>query len=143
VPADSSAACPSPKPPSNESAATASNARNQTANRVPEFCFRKTRSSAQAKSAIRIASGNALRMRSTDTCATLCRDDDNEDSDRNKEGQFISRPSEPGPFEPGPFEPSPSEPCPSESASPADDRFPLLQCLGPRGDSRPVAPANF
>ena len=55
---------PSPRPPSTGSAATVSNARNQTANRVPEFCLRNTRSNAQAKSATRNPSGSALRIRS-------------------------------------------------------------------------------
>src|ERR1700675_4528772 len=62
---------PSPMPPSTGSAAMANNARNQTANRVPEFCLRKTRSNPQAKSAIRNPSGSALRMRSTEICATV------------------------------------------------------------------------
>src|ERR1700674_791487 len=62
---------PSPTPPSTGSAATVSNARNQTANRVPEFCLRKTRSNAQAKSAIRNPPGSALRIRSTEICATV------------------------------------------------------------------------
>src|SRR6266852_2676435 len=62
---------PSPTPPSTGSAATVSNARNQTANRVPEFYLRKTRSNAQANNAIRNPSGSAWRMRSTEICATV------------------------------------------------------------------------
>jgi hypothetical protein len=62
---------PSPIPPSTGSAATANKARNQTANRVPEFCLRKTRSNAQAKRAIRNPSGSALRIRSTEICDTV------------------------------------------------------------------------
>src|SRR5258706_5753568 len=57
---------PSAIPPSTGNAATASNARNQTANRPPEFCLRKTRSNAQAKIAIRNPSGGALRIRPTE-----------------------------------------------------------------------------
>src|ERR1700678_3220784 len=71
---------PNRKPPHTGSAATAIRARNQTANRVPEFCFRKTRSRAQAKNAINNPSGSALRMRSTEISATVC-----------TESQFISR----------------------------------------------------
>src|SRR5258708_225117 len=62
---------PSAIPPSTGNAATASNARNQAANRVPEFCLRKTRSNAQAKIAIRNPSGSELRIRSTEICATI------------------------------------------------------------------------
>ncbi len=120
---------PSPKPPHTGSAATVSNARNQTANRVPEFCFRKTRSNAHAKTATNKPSGSAFRMRSIDICATLCRDKDkdkdenrNEARNEDKNSQLISHPSEP--------------------ASPADDRFPLAQHPDLPGGSRPVAPES-
>src|SRR5229473_2964805 len=111
---------PAPKPPSKGSAATASNARNQTANRVPEFCLRKTRSIAQAKSAIRNPSGSALRIRSTDICATVCTG-----------SQLISRRSDLCGLDLCGL-----DLCRLEPASAAGERVPPAQCPGPRGDSR-------
>jgi hypothetical protein len=66
IPAKPSAPCtrPAPNPPTNGSAATVSNAKNQTAKRVPELSFRNTRNNTHAKAATNIPSGSALRIRS-------------------------------------------------------------------------------
>src|SRR6266481_7067297 len=114
---------PSPIPPSTGSAATANKARNQTANRVPEFCLRKTRSSTQAKIAIRNPSGSALRIRSTEICDTVW-----------TESQFISRRSD--------LSSSnrfPSNWCPLNPASAAGGRFPPPQYPDPQEGSRRAA----
>ena len=117
---------PSPKLPSSGSAATVSNAVNQTANRVPEFCRGETRSNNQAKTAISNPAGSALRMRSTGICAIVC-----------QASQFISSRSESCPSAP-----YPDESCPDEPASPAGARFPPARHPGPQAGSARVAPVN-